>query len=269
MLKLRVLTIAVLAPLAVAAILWLPNDLFSYLMVLGIAAGAYEWGRLSGIPGVLSLAILVIALLVLNHFQQELQLQGWIYWLATSWWIMAFYLIVQYQRGIYRGNANKYLKLMIGAVVLLPPWFAIVALHGAQMIGPLLALYTFFIFWFADIGAYIAGRLFGRTKLASNVSPGKTLEGVYGAGTAVVLLAIGGGFYFGLKGGDLIVFVLISVLAAAVSIVGDLYESLMKRVAGVKDSGRILPGHGGMLDRIDSLTAGAPVFALGYRLLLA
>lgn len=268
MLKLRILTIAVLAPLAVAAILWLPNDWFAWLMVLGIAVGAYEWGRLSRLPGALSLAILVIALLLLNHFQRELRLQSWIYWLAAAWWAVAFYRVTEYQRGIVRGDANKYLKLVTGAVVLLPPWFAIVGLHGVQAVGPRLALYTFFIFWAADIGAYIAGRLFGRKKLAPNVSPGKTLEGVYGAGVAVVLLAIGGGLYFGFNGVDLAAFVLISMLAAAASIVGDLYESLMKRVAGVKDSGRILPGHGGMLDRIDSLTAGAPVFALGYRLLL-
>lgn len=269
MLKLRILTIAVLAPLAVAAILWLPNDWFAWLMVLGIAVGAYEWGRLSRLPGALSLAILVIALLLLNHFQGALRLQSWIYWLAAAWWAVAFYRVAEYQRGVVRADASKYLKLAIGAVVLLPPWFAIVGLHGVQTIGPRLALYTFFIFWAADIGAYIAGRLFGRKKLASNVSPGKTLEGVYGAGVAVVLLSIGGGGYFGLRGTDLAVFVLISVLAAAVSVIGDLYESLMKRVAGVKDSGRILPGHGGMLDRIDSLTAGAPVFALGYRLLLS
>lgn len=269
MLKLRILTIAVLAPLAVAAILWLPTDLFSGLMVLGIAVGAYEWGRLSGFPGVLSLAILITALLVLSFFQRELRLQNWIYWLATGWWVLALYSIVRYQRGIRGEGVNKYLKLLIGLVVLLPPWFAIVGLHNVQAIGPQLALYTFLIFWFADIGAYIAGRLFGRTKLASNVSPGKTLEGVYGAGVAVVLLAVGGGFYFDLNGTDFVEFVLVSILAAAVSIVGDLYESLLKRSAGVKDSGRILPGHGGMLDRIDSLTAGAPIFALGYRLLLA
>lgn len=268
MLKLRILTIAVLAPLAVAAILWLPNEWFAWLMALGIAVGAYEWGRLSRLPGALSLAILVIALLLLNYFQRELRLQSWIYWLAAAWWAVAFYRVTEYQRGTFRGGDNKYLQLAIGALVLLPPWFAIVGLHGVQTIGHRLALYTFFIFWAADIGAYIAGRLFGRKKLASNVSPGKTLEGVYGAGAAVALLAIGGGAYFGLKGADLAVFVLVSVLAAAVSIIGDLYESLMKRVAGVKDSGRILPGHGGMLDRIDSLAAGAPVFALGYRLLL-
>ncbi|HEX7026864.1 MAG TPA: phosphatidate cytidylyltransferase, partial [Gammaproteobacteria bacterium] len=172
-------------------------------------------------------------------------------------------------RGIFRGPTNKYLKLAIGLVVLLPPWFAIVDLRGTQTFGPHLALYTFLIFWAADIGAYIAGRSMGRKKLASNISPGKTLEGVYGAAAAVVLLAVGGAYYFDLRGGEFMVFVLISVLAAAVSIIGDLYESLLKRMAGVKDSGKILPGHGGMLDRIDSLTAGAPVFALGYGLLLA
>lgn len=269
MLKLRVLTIAILAPLAVAAILWLPNNLFSFLMVCGIAIGAYEWGRLTGLPGILSLAVLIITLLILNYFHQELHLQSWLYWLAVCWWAVAFYWIVRYQREVSMRDIDPYLQLLIGMVVLLPPWFAIVGLHAVQPIGPRLALYTFLIFWFADIGAYITGRLFGRTKLASNVSPGKTLEGVFGAGAAVILLAVGGGYYFGLEAGDRAVFVLISLLAAAVSIIGDLYESLMKRTAGVKDSGRILPGHGGMLDRIDSLTAGAPVFALGYRLLLA
>lgn len=268
MLKLRVLTIAVLAPLAVGAILWLPNDWFSWLMILFIAVGAYEWGRLTGFHGGLSLAVLTGILLVVNYFQKDLHVQSWIYWLASGWWTIACYSIVQYQRGVFRGDTNKYLKLAIGLLVLLPPWFAIVGLHGLQPNGPQVVLYTFLIFWVADIGAYVAGRSIGRTKLASNVSPGKTLEGVYGAAAAVILLAVGGAYYFDLKGGEFIVFMSISLLAAAVSIVGDLYESLLKRVAGVKDSGRILPGHGGMLDRIDSLTAGAPVFALGYRLLL-
>jgi phosphatidate cytidylyltransferase len=269
MLKLRILTIVLLAPLAVAAILLLPHDIFACLILLGIAIGAYEWGRLSEFSGGFSALLLIALTLLLWHFEHTLYLQIWLYWIAFIWWCVALYLIVRFQRGYGGAPMNRYLKLFIGAVVLLPAWFAIVNLHGRPNIGPALTLYLFLIFWAADIGAYIAGKLFGRTRLASNVSPGKTFEGVAGALLAVFALAAGAAVYFGFAGSAMLTFILLSLFVAIVSIVGDLYESLMKRQAGVKDSGRLLPGHGGMLDRVDSLIAGAPVFMLGYGILLA
>lgn len=268
MLKLRILTIVLLAPLAVAAILLLPHNIFACLILLGVAVAAYEWGRLSGFSGGFSALLLVALILLLWHFEHALYLQTWLYWIAFAWWCIALILIVRFQSGRAGKPMNRYLKLAVGVVVLLPAWFAIVNLHGRPHTGPALTLYLFLIFWAADIGAYIAGKLFGRTRLASNVSPGKTLEGVAGALLAVFALATGAAVYFGFAGSDMPAFILLSLFVAVVSIVGDLYESLMKRHAGVKDSGTLFPGHGGMLDRIDSLIAGAPVFMLGYGILL-
>ena len=117
--------------------------------------------------------------------------------------------------------------------------------------------------WVADAGAYYAGRHWGRTPLSPRLSPGKTREGLYGGIISAAILAVGYGVLFGLTMAVLAAFVLVCALSVLFSVAGDLSESLVKRLAGAKDSGSLFPGHGGMLDRIDSLTAAAPVFALG------
>ncbi len=157
-------------------------------------------------------------------------------------------------------------NLVLGGLLLAGAWVAVVGLHRASE-GPALVLFLFVLIWLADSGAYFAGRAFGRHKLSPAVSPGKTWEGAAG-GLAGALLAalvlVLGGFAGALP---LAAFVALSLLVALVSIGGDLWESRLKREAGVKDSGSLLPGHGGMLDRIDSLIAAAPVYALGVGLI--
>src|SRR5690606_17335644 len=126
--------------------------------------------------------------------------------------------------------------------------------------GPAVMLFLLLLVVAADVGAYFAGRRFGRNKLAPRVSPGKTWEGVIGGLLGAALIALAGGAWFGVP---LVPFVALCVVAVLASIVGDLTESLFKRHAGVKDSGTLLPGHGGVLDRVDSVTAAAPVFLIG------
>ncbi|MCB1760121.1 MAG: phosphatidate cytidylyltransferase, partial [Gammaproteobacteria bacterium] len=149
-----------------------------------------------------------------------------------------------------------------------PAWISLLILHARYQDGPYLLLFLMILIWVADSCAYFAGRRWGRVKLAPLISPGKTREGVYGA---MVGAAICGVLLHQLRPqtGPLYLLVVLSVLVALISVIGDLFESVMKRQAGLKDSGALLPGHGGMLDRIDSLTAAAPLFLLGMLLLEA
>jgi len=162
-------------------------------------------------------------------------------------------------------------KLLSGFFVLVPAWIAPLALRelpqGLLPDGRWLTLYLLMIVWVADSGAYFAGHRWGKTKLAPHVSPGKTWEGVAGGLAAVLLLALLAGV-FGWRFGasELVIWVILSLVTAFVSVFGDLFESRAKRAAGVKDSGSILPGHGGVLDRIDAFTAAAPVFMLAWLL---
>ena len=268
MLKSRVLTILVIAPLAIAVVLLFPTMYFAFVMLCCVTAGAYEWGRLLKFSGGRIATIVLALALCLWYFESLLRVHQWIYALAVLWWLLAVPLVVYYQHHQKSFLKNAYLQVVIGSIVLVSAWFALIRLHDIYGHGPALTLYVLMIFWAADIGAYVVGKWIGRTKLVSNVSPGKTVEGVFGGLVAVILLGIGGTYYFSIKPELTFVFIMLTVVTALLSIVGDLYESIMKREAGVKDSGKLLPGHGGMLDRIDSVLAGSPVFTLGYLLLV-
>ena len=146
-----------------------------------------------------------------------------------------------------------------GVLVLVPAWLALDFLY---LQSPALMLFALLIVWVADIGAYFVGKGFGRVKLAPQISPGKTWEGALGGLCAVMVLAAIGAQVFEI---DIAVLLPFCLAVAMISIVGDLTESMFKRNAGVKDSGTLFPGHGGVLDRIDSVTAAAPLFALALR----
>jgi phosphatidate cytidylyltransferase len=182
------------------------------------------------------------------------------------WWLLITLSLVTRRRGLVRVEGVRPTILLLGGLVLVTAWLSIVLLHASAAHGPALVLYLFVLIWVADSAAYFTGRAFGRRKLSPFVSPGKTWAGAGGAlaGAAVSGLVLWGVGVAGQAGPWPLVAV--SVLVTVVSIGGDLWESRLKREAGVKDSGRLLPGHGGMLDRIDSLLAAAPVFALGARL---
>jgi phosphatidate cytidylyltransferase len=181
---------------------------------------------------------------------------------ALAFWIYAVQRLLRFagDAGLRDGRSASALS---GLLVLVPTGVALVALHRSGEAGPGLVLLLLVLVWAADSGAYFAGKRWGRRKLAPTVSPGKTVEGVCGGLTLAMVAAISG--WYVLQPGTLALGPAIAISLATVvfSIVGDLYESMLKRQHSVKDSGTLLPGHGGMLDRIDSLTAASPVFALG------
>jgi phosphatidate cytidylyltransferase len=158
-------------------------------------------------------------------------------------------------------------ELAAGVLVLAAPWGALIELHESDPHGRALVLFFLMLVWTADSLAYFVGRRWGRTKLAPRVSPGKTREGVYGALAGALLWGLLLGWVSSLGPSGTLAAVLLCGVTVLISVVGDLYESLLKRRRGVKDSSHLLPGHGGMLDRVDSLTAAAPVFVLGLALI--
>ena len=181
------------------------------------------------------------------------------------WWAAATVRVARFKSNAAQ-SVSPWRGLLAGFLVLLPPFIGLSALHREAAFGPGYVLFLFFLIWAADSGAYFVGRRMGRRKLAPNVSPGKSWEGLVGGLSAAAVVAVIGGRLLGLSGETMVWFVPLCLVVVLVSVVGDLVESLFKRSAGVKDSGRLLPGHGGALDRIDSITAAAPAFYLGLSL---
>jgi len=185
--------------------------------------------------------------------------------IAAAWWLWAFVELGR-DRGLYY---MRFTQALAGALVLIPMWVGAIFLHAADPQRPLALLFVLVLVWVADSLAYFAGKNFGRTKLAPRVSPGKTVEGVLGALVGVVLMAyLCGTILWRFEGMQLAAWLGLAIFVTLVSVLGDLAESKVKRVAGVKDSGTLLPGHGGVLDRIDALTAAIPIFAIGWLMLL-
>jgi len=250
----RVLTAMLLLAVFVPAVLWAPAWLWAILMAGLVGAAAYEWAHLSHFPPMSARAY--AALLALGALALP-------YGLAADWPIfqtglivlaIAFWLLVAPLWLLRRWHAEPpFVRAVVGAVVLLPTWAALLYLHAR---GPGVLLGVMAIVWIADTAAYFAGRQFGRHKLAPTISPGKTWEGVAGAVVALALYAAALSAVIGMP--LLSLFVMVSALLY-VSVLGDLFESWIKRVSGMKDSGHMLPGHGGVLDRIDALTSTLPI----------
>jgi phosphatidate cytidylyltransferase len=263
----RVLTALVLLPVAVAAILWLPNRVFALALAVVVLAGGWEWGRLAGwtagLPrGLYTLglaAALLGAALLMRSEHGQLALLG----LGLLWWLVAAGLVARFERAGTALPGPEGLRALAGVLVLVPAWAALVALHGRGDGGPAWVLFLAATVWGADTGAFFVGRRWGRRRLAARVSPGKSWEGVAGGMLAAVLAALLAAVLVGVPSERLPRLLLLVIATVAASVIGDLTESLFKREVGVKDSGSLLPGHGGVLDRIDSLTAAAPVFTLG------
>jgi len=269
MLKQRLLTAAILIPLVVWGILQLPTPYLAAVLGLLIAQGGWEWGGLMKLSSAAKRAFYTLAvaacLLVVWFFARGAD------WLALPllslfWWLLAVSWVWTYPRTATRWSAT-WMQFFIGLVVLVPAWLAVVALHESGAQGPYWVLYLLTLIWVADSGAYFGGRRFGKHKLAPAVSPGKTWEGVASALLACTGYALIAATVLGLAGNQWPAFVVLSLVTVVFSILGDLTESMFKRHAGIKDSGSLLPGHGGVLDRIDSVTAAAPVFVVGLWLM--
>jgi phosphatidate cytidylyltransferase len=269
-LRTRLISAAILVPLVVYGVLRLPTSAFALILAAVLVAGSWEWSRLVPLQRPMVRLLYCAALAALF----------WLSWLAgpvrfivpllivaCAWWLFALYWVRHPQLCNSRAAACVVLKLLAGMLACVPPWAALVVLHLHGENGPLLTLMLLVMVWLADSGAYFSGKLWGRHKLAPLVSPGKTREGVYGGLAVSLLFAGAAGWYLSHSPAWTAAFVAVSLVAMLFSVVGDLMESLMKRQSGIKDSGGIIPGHGGIFDRVDSLVAAAPVFLSGFLML--
>lgn len=266
MLRQRVITAVILMAGLLAALVWLPTAGFDLLLLLVVLAGAWEWTALAG-ASVSPLrigfqSVLLISCGVVLQFGER-WLQG-ILLAAVLWWPFALYCIVRQPRQVWLLGQPAAL-LLAGWFVLVPSWLAVYWLQ--RLPGERL----FHVLWFialvaaADTGAYFAGKAFGRRKLAPLVSPNKTVEGFIGGMVATAVVAVVGaklGPTAALHEVNVVLLIAAALLLSAYSVVGDLFESLLKRTRNMKDSGNLLPGHGGVMDRLDSITAALPLFVL-------
>jgi phosphatidate cytidylyltransferase len=272
MLKQRVITAIILAVLFLAALFLLPEMAWGVLVLLIVGQGAVEWTRLAGMTGrtayayALLVLSLMLALMLLNGRLDvdsihliHLAVFAW----AVFFWVIGVttWLIVSWK------PTSKLLMGIVGLTLLIPTGLAMIDL---RLVSPWLLLGLMALVWLADISAYFAGRRFGKNKLAPQISPGKTWEGVFGALIMVSLAVVIVGWTSGIFHRYPIFpgIVVASWWWVGLSVIGDLFESAIKRQAGVKDSGALLPGHGGLLDRIDALTSTLPLAGLALILQL-
>jgi phosphatidate cytidylyltransferase len=285
LLKQRIITGLILAPITIGCVYLLDTNFFAIFCSVVIMIGAWEWGPMMGLdktPGRLGFVAFITALLgALAYFfpvgamwsttgelfgaYQSILLAG------AVWWLVSAALIVSYPGSSTTWQHNMLLKGVMGVLTLVPAWVAFIAirtlnieLEGQFYFGANLLFASLMIVWAADIGAYFSGKKFGKNKLMPLVSPNKTIEGFVGGliwvAILVVILNLGNSTELAFYP----VYLTIAIVTAIISAVGDLSESMLKRSADIKDSGSILPGHGGLLDRIDSLLAATPVFILLY-----
>jgi phosphatidate cytidylyltransferase len=262
-LKQRAVTAAFLAPIAVALVLFVPNPWFALALGLICAFGIVEWARLVGwrtLALQAAVGALAGAAMAAIWLGGDGALRAALF-VGACWWPLASLWLGHYSFGETLRRRNLTLKTMAGLLSVVPAWSAAVLLHGSGPQGPRWVLFAVVLVWCADVFAYFAGRAFGRTKIAPRISPGKTRAGVVGALVAAAVFALGA------RGAALGLLVALALVTVAFSIVGDLFESLIKRHSKVKDSGSVFPGHGGVFDRLDSLFAALPVFVAGKILL--
>ncbi|WP_233843289.1 phosphatidate cytidylyltransferase [Dyella sp. 2HG41-7] len=271
MLRQRVLTALILAPLAILLILLTPTSVFACLLSVAFLAATWEWTRLAGIAnrsirGAM-LGVALIVFIALWWFRTAAWLWPTVIAVGVAWWLLACLWLRNFAFAAAPTPENRNLKLLAGAFVVFPAWVAGINIHGSEPHGHVWTFLAMLLVWAADTGAFFSGRFFGKRKLAPQISPGKTWAGVYGAFATSAAVAAVAGWLLGVRDLRLAGLIVVTVVTVASSIVGDLLESLMKRHANVKDSGALFPGHGGLLDRLDSVFAALPVFALGKLLL--
>ncbi len=271
MLDQRTLTAFLLAPLVAAAVLWLPSAYLAVLLGLVLLLGALEWLRLAGLVGrwtrALALGALALGMLLLLGLLGVPALGVWLLGLAAAWWLAVAALLVGVRPPEPRPARPDLVTALAALPVLIPAWAGVLLLHNNGEAGPEMVLFLLVLVWVSDSAAYFVGRRWGRTKLAPQLSPGKTREGLYGALAGSSLCAVFLVWWAPVPGIAAWTTLVLCWATTLASVVGDLFESLLKRRCGLKDSGTLLPGHGGVLDRIDSLTAAAPVFTWGWLIL--
>jgi len=268
MTRIRVLAALAMAPAAIAAVLLLPTPWLMLLVAILFLAALWEWFALAEVEDSLARG----ALLVLN-----LMLMVALVWgtggtaatlvlfklavvLGVVWWLLAMLWLVHYDFASDHDTHARVFKLAAATLAVVPAWCGLALLHND---GPGWLLLALMVVWGTDTGAYFAGRAFGKRKLAPRISPNKTVAGLVGGAVLGVLVAVIGAWILDTPLPQLPLVALVALLAVLFSVVGDLFESLLKRHVDVKDSGNLIPGHGGIMDRADSVLAALPVFALG------
>lgn len=261
--KQRVLTALILAPLVMVGIFLLPKFEFALISAIVLAFAGWEWARLIGFTAIKMQAMYVLVLLLSFFVAQEV-FPAVILVLAMAWWLIALYLVVHFPKSASYWAKRKIIAALMGLFILVPCW---VSMNMIRDKGAIYLLFAFFLVWGADTGAFLIGRSWGKHKLAPNVSPGKTVEGLLGGLALTLVVTIIAGLLMKVNLKQWPGLFLLAIVIGLASVLGDLFESMVKRQAGVKDSGNWLPGHGGLLDRIDGLTIAMPVFALGMALI--
>ncbi|WJY14124.1 phosphatidate cytidylyltransferase [Pectobacteriaceae bacterium CE90] len=275
MLKYRLITALILIPAVIAALFLLPLVGFALVTLAVCMLAAWEWGQFAGFVSYthrvwlaifcgLLLALMLFTLPPYHHPVSILQVRMSL-WSSLVWWSLALLLVLFYPASASLWRSSRILRLLFGVLTIVPFFWGMLALRqynyeSNPYAGAWWLLYVMLLVWGADSGAYMFGRLFGQRKLAPKVSPGKTWEGLVGGLVTSALISLLFSHYVPLAT-SMTTLLVCSIVAALASVLGDLTESMFKREAGLKDSSHLIPGHGGVLDRIDSLTAAVPVFS--------
>ncbi len=260
MLKQRLLTVAVIVPLLLLIIFLGNHAVFAVTVSVVSLIAAWEWGSLMKLTALKRLAYTgaVLAIFAVSSFLPIM----WIFYLAAIWWLLAIIYIALYPRWVQWWTVSKFTQAIIGMMVIIPSWWAFMYIYITPQ-GPYLIFLLLLIVSGADSGAYFTGRFCGKHALAPQISPKKTIEGLIGGVITAIIFAAIGLYFMPIVVANIWSFVAVIFITVIMSVLGDLFESMVKRMQGIKDSGKILPGHGGILDRIDSLTAAIPIYLLG------
>ncbi len=284
MTRTRLLAALVMAPLAICAVLFLPTPWMAVLSAAAFLVGLWEWLKLTDIEDPIARGVLLVVNLLLmvvlvwasrSNSGGSFILFKLMVLIGVIWWLLAVLWLRHYTFASDHNTHARVFKLAAATLSVIPAWCALVLIHAGQVglgVGQAAAsqpngqrwlLLALAIVWAADSGAYFAGRRFGRNKLSPRISPNKTIEGLIGGAIAGMIVALAAAPFAGATLKQLPYVAIVAVWTILFSVVGDLFESLLKRHVGVKDSSHLIPGHGGVLDRIDSILAALPVFALG------
>lgn len=274
--KTRLIAALVMAPVAILAVLLLPTSWLLAIAALVMLMGLWEWFALANIEDTLARSALLVAhlgvMVAIVWASQSsngptLVLFQLVTVVGVVWWLLSMLWLSRHRFASQDSMRARVFKLVAGALSVIPAWCALAWIHAEQPNGHRWLLLALAVVWAADSSAYFAGRKFGRRKLSPIISPNKTVEGLIGGLLAALVVAMLVAPLAGASLAQLPAVALVVLVTACFSAIGDLFESLLKRHAGVKDSGALIPGHGGILDRLDGVLAALPVFALGKAIL--